>query len=58
MVSVMKNRAAFFYVRSKYVFLNYIQDAVLKVVGNMIIQGNLTVRGDLKTEGGASLPVE
>ena len=54
----MKNRAAFFYVRSKYVFLNYIQDAVLKVVGNMIIQGNLTVRGDLKTEGGASLPVE
>lgn len=55
MVSVTKDKAAFFYGRSKYVLLNYIQDAVLKVVGNMIIQGNLTVKGALKTEGGGFL---
>lgn len=55
MVSVTKDRAAFFYGRSKYVLLNYIQSCVMKVVGNMIIQGNLTIKGDLKTEGGGFL---
>lgn len=50
MVSVTKDKAAFFYGRSKYVLLNYLESCVMKVVGNMIIQGNLTVKGDLKTE--------
>ena len=50
MVSVTKDKAAFFYGRSKYVLLNYIRDAVLKVVGNMIIQGNLILKGDLTAE--------
>ena len=55
MVSVTKDRAAFFYGSSKYVLLNYLQSCVMKVVGNMIIQGNLTIKGDLKTEGGGFL---
>ena len=55
MVSVTKDKAAFFYGRSKYVLLNYLESCVMKVVGNMIIQGNLTVKGDLKTEGGGFL---
>lgn len=55
MVSVTKDRAAFFYGRSSYILLNYLRDCVMKVVGNMIIQGNLTVKGDLKTEGGGFL---
>ena len=55
MVSVTKDRAAFFYGRSSYILLNYLRDCVMKVVGNMIIQGNLTVKGDLKSEGGGFL---
>ena len=55
MVSVTKDRAAFFYGRSSYILLNYLRDCVMKVVGNMIIQGNLTLKGDLKTEGGGFL---
>ena len=50
MVSVTKDRAAFFYGRSKYVLLNYIQSYVMKVVGNMLLQGNLTLKGDLTAE--------
>ena len=50
MISVTKDRAAFFYGRSSYILLNYLRDCVMKVVGNMIIQGNLTIKGDLKTE--------
>ena len=50
MVAVTPDKAAFFYGRSKYVLLNYLQDAVLKVVGNMIIQGNLILKGDLTAE--------
>ena len=50
MVSVTKDRAAFFYGRSKYVLLNYIQSYVMKVVGNMLLQGNLILKGDLTAE--------
>lgn len=50
MVSVTKDRAAFFYGRSKYVLLNYLESYVMKVVGNMIIQGNLTLKGGLTAE--------
>lgn len=50
MVSVTKDKAAFFYGRSKYVLLNYLQSYVMKVVGNMIIQGNLILKGDLTTD--------
>ena len=50
MVSVTKDRAAFFYGRSKYVLLNYLQSCVMKVVGNMLLQGNLTLKGDLTAE--------
>ena len=50
MVSVTKDRAAFFYGRSKYVLLNYLRDCVMKVVGNMLLQGNLTLKGDLTAE--------
>ena len=55
MVSVTKDRAAFFYGRSKYVLLNYLESCVLKVVGNILLQGNLTVKGDIKQEGGGFL---
>ena len=50
MVSVTRDRAAFFYGRSKYILLNYLRDCVMKVVGNMLLQGNLTLRGDLTAE--------
>lgn len=50
MVSVTKDRAAFFYGRSKYVLLNYLQSYVMKVVGNMLLQGNLILKGDLTAE--------
>ena len=50
MVSVTKDKAAFFYGRSKYILLNYLRDCVMKVVGNMIIQGNLILKGDLTAE--------
>ena len=50
MVSVTKDRAAFFYGRSKYILLNYLRDCVMKVVGNMLLQGNLTLKGDLTTD--------
>ena len=50
MISVAKDRAAFFYGRNKYVLLNYIRDAVLKVVGNILLRGNLTLKGDLLAE--------
>ena len=50
MVSVTKDRAAFFYGRSKYVLLNYLESYVMKVVGNMLLQGNLTLKGDLTAE--------
>ena len=50
MVSVTKDRVAFFYGRSKYVLLNYIQSYVMKVVGNMLLQGNLILNGDLTAE--------
>lgn len=50
MVSVTKDRAAFFYGRSKYVLLNYLQSCVMKVVGNMLLQGNLILKGDLTAE--------
>ena len=50
MVSVTKDSAAFFYGRSKYVLLNYLQSYVMKVVGNMLLQGNLTLKGDLTAE--------
>ena len=50
MVSVAKDKAAFFYGSSRYILLNYLRDCVMKVVGNMIIQGNLTIKGDLTAE--------
>lgn len=50
MVSVTKDRAAFFYGRSKYVLLNYLQSCVMKVVGNVLLQGNLILKGDLTAE--------
>lgn len=50
MVAVTKDRAAFFYGRSKYILLNYIQSYVMKVVGNMLLQGNLILKGDLTAE--------
>ena len=50
MVSVTKDRAAFFYGRSKYVLLNYLQSYVMKVVGNMLLQGNLILKGDLTAD--------
>ena len=50
MVSVTKDRAAFFYGRSKYVLLNYLESYVMKVVGNMLLQGNLILKGDLTTD--------
>ena len=50
MVSVTKDRAAFFYGRSKYILLNYLESYVMKVVGNMLLQGNLTLKGDLTAE--------
>ena len=50
MVAVTKDKAAFFYGRSKYILLNYLRDCVMKVVGNMIIQGNLILKGDLTAE--------
>ena len=55
MVSIAEDKAAFFYGRSSYILLNYLRDCVMKVVGNMIIQGNLTVKGDIKQEGGGFL---
>lgn len=50
MVSVTKDKAAFFYGRSKYVLLNYLESYVMKVVGNMLLQGNLILKGDLTAE--------
>lgn len=50
MVSVTKDRAAFFYGRSKYVLLNYLESYVMKVVGNILLQGNLVLKGDLTAE--------
>lgn len=50
MVSVTKDRAAFFYGRSKYILLNYIQSYVMKVVGNILLHGNLVLKGDLTAE--------
>lgn len=50
MVSVTKDRAAFFYGRSKYVLLNYLESYVMKVVGNMLLQGNLILKGDLTAD--------
>ena len=50
MVSVTKDRAAFFYGRSKYVLLNYLESYVMKVVGNILLQGNLILKGDLTAE--------
>ena len=49
-MAVTKDKAAFFYGRSKYILLNYLRDCVMKVVGNMIIQGNLILKGDLTAE--------
>lgn len=50
MVAVTMDKAAFFYGRGSYILLNYIRDAVLKVVGNMLLQGNLTLKGDLTAD--------
>lgn len=50
MVAVTKDRAAFFYGRSKYVLLNYLESYVMKVVGNILLQGNLVLKGDLTAE--------
>ena len=50
MVSVTKDRAAFFYGRSKYVLLNYLESYVMKVVGNILLQGNLILKGDLTAD--------
>lgn len=50
MVAVTKDKAAFFYGRGSYILLNYIQSCVMKVVGNMLLQGNLTLKGDLTAD--------
>ena len=50
MVSIAEDKAAFFYGRGSYILLNYIRDTVLKVVGNMLLQGNLILKGDLTAE--------
>ena len=49
MISVAKDRAAFFYGRNSYLLLNYIQDTVLKVVGDVLISGDLRVTGDISS---------
>ena len=49
MISVTKDRAAFFYGRNSYLLLNYIHDTVLKVVGNVIIGGDIRVTGDISS---------
>ena len=49
MISVAKDRAAFFYGRNSYLLLNYIQDTVLKVVGNVLLSGDLRVTGDISS---------
>lgn len=50
MVAVTKDKAAFFYGRGSYILLNYIQSCVMKVVGNILLQGNLILKGDLTTD--------
>jgi len=50
MVAVTKDKAAFFYGRGSYILLNYIQSYVMKVVGNILLQGNLILKGDLTTD--------
>ena len=50
MVAVTKDKAAFFYGRGSYILLNYIQSYVMKVVGNILLQGNLILKGDLTAD--------
>lgn len=48
MVSVTKDRAAFFYGRSRYLLFNYLSQYVVKLVGDMLLQGNLRLKGKLE----------
>ena len=50
MVSVTKDRAAFFYGRSRYLLFNYLPQYVVKLVGDMLLQGNLRLKGKLEAD--------
>lgn len=49
-ISVTKDKAALFYGRQKHILLNYLNDYLIKIVGDTLMQGNLTVKGDIKAD--------
>ena len=50
MVSVTKDKASFFYGRSRYLLFNYLSQYVVKLVGDMLLQGNLRLKGKLEAD--------
>lgn len=49
LISITDSKAAFFYGRQKQVLLNYASE-VLKVIGNVLMQGNLNVKGTITAD--------
>ena len=50
MVAVTKDKASFFYGRSRYLLFNYLSQYVVKLVGDMLLQGNLRLKGKLEAD--------
>ena len=50
MVAVTPDKASFFYGRSRYLLFNYLSQYVVKLVGDMLLQGHLTLKGDLTAD--------
>lgn len=50
LVTVTRERMSLFFGRTKYVLFNYLSDWLMKVVGNVLVQGNLKVEGDVSAD--------
>lgn len=50
LVTVTRERMSLFFGRTKYVLFNYLSDWLMKVVGNVLVQGNLKVVGDVSAD--------
>ena len=50
MVAITKDKASFFYGRSRYLLFNYLSQYVVKLVGDMLLQGNLRLKGKLEAD--------
>lgn len=49
-MTVARDKISFFFGRSKYILFNYLNHYLIKIVGNVMLQGDLHVTGDLNAD--------